>query len=63
MTRRPKRQGLFVGFWFDLDGRKLRKVRKSELAEAYRLIAKHKDVRSGSLSARPQFSDDPEQRV
>jgi hypothetical protein len=50
MKRRPKRQGLFVGFWFELDGRRIRKVRRPELAEAYRLISKHSDIRRGALS-------------
>jgi hypothetical protein len=29
--------GLFYGFWFDLNGRKIRQLRRNEYPEAYRL--------------------------
>jgi hypothetical protein len=41
------RTGLFYGFWFDLAGHRLRRASRAELAEAYRLWAKHADIRTG----------------
>lgn len=46
-----KRSGLFCGYWFDLGGKKLRRVRRAELAEAYRLRSKHADVLRGRVKA------------
>lgn len=37
--KRNQRQGLFRGYWYDQAGRKLRRVTRPELAEAYRLMA------------------------
>jgi len=48
VTRR-RSPGLFCGFWFDLDGRRLRRMTRREIAEAYRLWAKHRDVREGRV--------------
>jgi hypothetical protein len=45
---RRRNQGLFVGYWFDLKGKKLRRARRAELSEAYRLWAVHKDIREMS---------------
>jgi hypothetical protein len=49
MKRRP---GLFNGFWWTLDGEKIRRASRADIAEAYRLWAKHADIRA--LSANPQ---------
>jgi hypothetical protein len=42
-----KRAGLFNGYWYDVDGRKLRRIRRSEYAELYRLWHDHQDIRLG----------------
>jgi hypothetical protein len=34
-----RRSGLFLGFWFDTKGRKLRRIRRDEYGELYRLVA------------------------
>ena len=39
-----KRVGLFRGYWYDLEGHELRRATRAELAEAYRLRAKHSDL-------------------
>jgi len=44
--RRARRPSLFVGWWF-CDGRRLRRATRRELAEAYRLWARHADIREG----------------
>jgi hypothetical protein len=46
-----KRSGLVYGYWFDLRGKKLRRVRRAELAGAYRLRSKHADVLRGQVKA------------
>ena len=45
------KQGLWRGYWFDMRGKKLGRVRRPELAEAYRLWALHKDIREGVVGA------------
>ena len=43
---------LFVGFWHDpVTGRRLQRATRAELATAYRLWAKHGDVRTGRRQA------------
>jgi hypothetical protein len=42
-----KRAGLFNGFWLTLDGAKLRRIRRDEYPELYRLWEKHADIRLG----------------
>jgi hypothetical protein len=44
MSRRNP--GLFVGYWFDADGHRLRRLSRSELAMLYRLRARHADIRT-----------------
>ena len=50
-----KRQGLFNGYWYALvDGKFVpttQRVTRAELAEAYRLWAVHKDIRTGVVGA------------
>lgn len=40
-----KRPALFNGYWFDMAGKKLRRVSRLEHGELRRLWWKHKDVR------------------
>jgi len=49
MTRRPRKAGLFLGYWFDTTGKRLKRVRRVELAEAYRLCSKHADIRKPGI--------------
>ena len=42
MKRRP---GLFNGYWWTLEGEKIRRASRADIAEAYRLWAKHADIR------------------
>jgi hypothetical protein len=46
-----RRPGLFCGFWTDLNGRRIRRITRAELAELYRLRAKHRDVLEGRVKA------------
>jgi hypothetical protein len=46
------RQGLFYGYW-TWQGTRLRRARRAELAEAYRLWATHRDIREGRVRAEP----------
>jgi hypothetical protein len=39
--------GLFNGWWTDLDGRKLRRIRRDEYPMLYRLHREHADIRLG----------------
>jgi hypothetical protein len=43
--RRPKRDGLFDGYC--VENGKRRRLTRAELAECYRLWAKHADIRTG----------------
>ena len=38
--------GLFNGYWFARGGKKIRRATRAELAELYRLWAKHADIRT-----------------
>lgn len=49
MSRRAKRSGLFHGFWFDPAGKRLGRVSRAELAEAYRLLSTHRDIAAGHI--------------
>ena len=42
-----KRAGLFNGFWLDLSGKKIRRIRRDEYPELYRLWHEHADIRLG----------------
>lgn len=46
--KRHPRAGLFNGYWTDLAGKKLGRVRRSEYPELYRLRSKHADIVDGS---------------
>jgi hypothetical protein len=49
MKRRP---GMFYGWWFDpMSGRRLQRATRAELATAYKLWARHADVRAGWVKA------------
>jgi hypothetical protein len=42
--------GLFCGYWTDpRSGERIRRATRREIAEAYRLWAKHADIRAGKL--------------
>jgi hypothetical protein len=43
--------GLFNGYWVARGGKKIRRATRAELAEAYRLWAKHSDIRTGRRAA------------
>jgi hypothetical protein len=51
VTAKRKRPGLFLGWWTDSDGRRIRRLTRAELAECYRLRAKHRDVLMGRVKA------------
>ena len=40
--------GLFNGFWIARGGKRIRRATRAELADAYRLWAKHADIRTGN---------------
>lgn len=42
-----KRPGLFNGYWLTPEGRRIRRVRRNEYAELYRLWERHADIRLG----------------
>jgi hypothetical protein len=42
-----KRAGLFNGYWTDLDGKRQRRIRRSEYATIYRIWREHADIRLG----------------
>jgi hypothetical protein len=47
-----RRPGLFYGYWFDPStGHRLRRATRADLAIAYRLWAKHRDLREGRQAA------------
>ena len=48
MRKRNPKQGLWNGYWYSMEGKQLRRLRKAEVAEAYRLWAKHKDIREAA---------------
>jgi hypothetical protein len=48
VSTRRRAPGLFRGFWFDPEsGRRLQRASRREIADAYRLWAKHRDIREG----------------
>jgi hypothetical protein len=49
MSRRPRKPGLFQPRCLE-DG-KYRKLRREEIAECYRLMSKHADIRLGKVKA------------
>ena len=52
VSPRRRAPGLFVGYWYDpLNGRRLQRASRREIATAYRLWAKHRDIREGRLAA------------
>ena len=44
-----KRASLFDGFWKDMSGRRMRRLTRAEMAEVWRLWAKHGDIREGRV--------------
>jgi hypothetical protein len=54
-----KSPGLFVGYWFDADGRRLRRLNRGELAMLYRLRARHADVRTARNPAAERWGGLP----
>ena len=43
-----KRKGsLFEGYWRDMNGRRMRRLTRSEMREVWRLWSRHKDIRDG----------------
>jgi hypothetical protein len=48
---RGRRLGLFCGYWTTLDGQRIRRATRAEIGEAYRLWAKHRDIRAGRSRA------------
>lgn len=47
MPRRPANSGLFTGWWTSLDGKKIRRIRRDEYPELYRLHRKHAAIGLG----------------
>lgn len=47
MSRTNPRQGLFNGYWTDLQGKRIRRIRQNEYGELYRLNSKHQDIIKG----------------
>jgi hypothetical protein len=45
--KRNPRAGLFNGWFTDLDGKNIRRVRRDEYGELYRLYRKHAGIRLG----------------
>jgi hypothetical protein len=50
MSRRAT-PGLFAGWWTDLNGKRIRRIRRSEYAALYRLHREHADIRLGRVRA------------
>jgi hypothetical protein len=44
-----KRESLFEGYWRDMEGRRLRRIRRDEMADLWRMWAKHRDIREGQV--------------
>jgi hypothetical protein len=42
-----KRAGFFNGYWTTLDGKRMRRIRRDEYPDLYRLWHKHADIRLG----------------
>jgi hypothetical protein len=45
--RRPVSAGLFTGFWTDLSGKRIRRIRRDEYGELYSLWRRHTAARLG----------------
>jgi hypothetical protein len=45
MKRRNPNAGLFCGFWLDANGKKTRRLARSEYPQLYELWRKHADIR------------------
>lgn len=56
---RRKSPGLFVGYWFDADGHRLHRLSRGELAMAYRLRARHVDIRTARNPAAERWGGLP----
>lgn len=46
-SRYRRRAGLFNGFWLDLSGERIHRIRRDEYPELYRLWRRHVDIRLG----------------
>ncbi len=46
--------GLFNGYWVARGGKRIRRATRAEIAEAYRLWAKHADIRTGLAGRTPR---------
>jgi hypothetical protein len=46
-VRKKKSPGLFCGFWLTPSGKKIRRIRRDEFGELYRLWREHADIRLG----------------
>lgn len=44
---RHKRPGLFNGYWLTPSGERIRRIRRDEFADLYRIWQKHADIRLG----------------
>jgi hypothetical protein len=57
-----KRAGLFNGYWLTLEGERIRRIRRDEYGEFYRLWRRHMDIRLGvrPLGMAPQEREIPE---
>lgn len=42
-------KGLFHGYWFDMDGRKIKRATRRELVLAYKIWATNQDIREGKV--------------
>ena len=47
LGRAVKRQGLFNGYWLTPSGDRIRRIRRDEYPELYRLWSRHMDIRLG----------------
>jgi hypothetical protein len=51
VTGRRKRPAFFSGWWLDENGVRLRRVRREEMTEVWRLWTRHRDIREGRVRA------------
>jgi hypothetical protein len=58
VVRVKRRPSLFNGYWWTLEGQKIRRASRADIAEAYRLWAKHADIRALSANT-PRMSHLP----
>lgn len=45
--KRHQRQGLFNGYWTSTSGARIRRIRRDEYPDLYRLWTRHTDIRLG----------------